>query len=198
MAGLPGWTGSGTISTPLTFTGYFLPLPARHSKGEVTSRAFHTPCENRRLSRAQTERGVPFRGRDTHCSSRRRWRPRRPGGGGGRRRRRRGRGGSACSPWRTRGLSLPWLRAVGGLVCEGEGFAGWDLYKKGRVGEVGEYRSRSCEFDFFNEFLLQVSSAPSFDFGDLDEDWSVAGTLTCGAGYKLMRFSVNTEKCFGG
>ena len=57
MAGLPGWTGSGTISTPLTFTGYFLPLPARHSKGEVTSRAFHTPRENRRLSRAQTERG---------------------------------------------------------------------------------------------------------------------------------------------
>jgi len=39
----------------------------------------------------------------------------------------------------TRGLSLSWLRAVGGLVCEGEGFAGWDLYKKkGRVGEVGE------------------------------------------------------------
>ena len=43
VAGLPGWTGSGTICTPLTFTGYFLPLPARHSKGEVTSRAFHTP-----------------------------------------------------------------------------------------------------------------------------------------------------------
>ena len=100
VAGLPGWTGSGTICTPLTFTGYFLPLPARHSKGEVTSRAFHTPRENRRLSRAQTERGVSFRGRDTHCSSRRRWRPRRRGGGGGRRRRRRGRGGSACSPWR--------------------------------------------------------------------------------------------------
>ena len=97
----------------------------------------------------------------------------------------------------TRGLSLSWLRAVGGLVCEGEGFAGWDLYKKTKSWGGGGIDS-SCEFDFFNEFLLQVSSAPSFDFGDLDEDWSVAGTLTCGAGYKLMRFSVNTEKCFDG
>ena len=44
VAGLPGWTGSGTICTPLTFTGYFLPLPARHSKGSHKPNFAHTPA----------------------------------------------------------------------------------------------------------------------------------------------------------
>jgi hypothetical protein len=60
VASLPAWTGSGTISTPLTFTGYFLPLPARHSKG-----------------RSRAELPIP---RARICGSRE---PRRSGGSGG-------------------------------------------------------------------------------------------------------------------
>ena len=136
VAGLPGWTGSGTICTPLTFTGYFLPLPARHSKGSHKPNFAHTPA--RTCGSREPKRSGGFRGRDTHCSSRRRWRPRRPGGGGGRRRRRRGRGGSACSPWRpVDSLCRGCVRWEDLFVRERD-LPGGIYIKKGRVGEVGE------------------------------------------------------------
>ena len=65
---------------------------------------------------------------------------------------------------------------------------------KKRKSWGGGGKDSSCDFDFFDEFLLQVlfsrsleeKKESSFDFGDLYEDWSVAGTLTCGPRYMLI------------